>query len=1332
MKQLLRSLSLVLLMLPLFFDFVAAQLVDRLNRPQITPEMPEWARMLYADPINVPALDSAFVAYYRVHPFEKNNYTKFYRRWRHRIEPYLQPDGSILRATPDELEARFRPASNAAQLLRADSRWSPIRMNTFWPGSDVVAPWQVNVYSFAIAPSNSNILVCATEPGGIFRTTDKGANWVQIGMDYELGSEALAIHPTNPATIYITTNGAIRKTTDAGATWSTIFTLADMWCYRIEILPTDPNLIVAATNKGIIRTTDAGVTWKTTLDAASSDVAIHPTTPSIIYALGYNEGAKRYEFWKSIDFGATFSIRSTGWYADTSDGGGRLSVTAADPGRIYGVLLTPKGPQVLRSNNEGESWRVIATGNSDSLKMNNGQGYYDFAVLASPTNADHLIVATTTAYKSTDGGEHFTPLGGYTGPFAIHPDIQDMRAFGGQTWIATDGGLTYSTDFFTNTDNAVARVNGLNGSDFWGFDAGWNSDVMVGGRYHNGNTATTENYNGRFLRMGGGEAATGYVNPIRANWTYYSDIGAYILPDTLSDKFISIPISKWPNESYFQMWYSRMVWDPRCYNTVWIGNGNTLWRSNNGGARYDSVFAVKDSTAWIEHIEIARSNPDVIYITEHNSAYYDAKVWRSRDAGATWDSLPPFPGTSRGERRQMKITMSGTDANELWAALANGNASNKVFHSRDGGATWENMTTTTIRDVSVSDIVHQLGTDGGVYIACNGGRMYYRNRAMSDWVSYNNGLWIGGYTRCLKPFYRDGKLRAGGNLGVWEIPLYEPSMPLAQPTVDKRITDCPRDTFYFDDYSVLRYDQQQRWAWEFPGASYVSSTTDRNPRVVYGAPGRYNVALTVSNALGTNRKEIAAMVEVGPSECGIDPRALSALDLSTTNDLATISPVPGLDTATSFTFSAWVKLAKTQASFSQIISNWSSNVGFSFGFSFQGYRANTNLTFYWRGVPYQLTSPFDLDTAVWVHVAITVEADKVTLYRNGESWVYAGDFTGFNFTGLPFELGGGLPGQGGNFQGEIEEVKLYNHALTQQKIRETMHLIHPSGENGLVAYYQFNESSQDRLYDGVGALHAANSGGGHVLSTAPVAVGTSSRIKVMDEGEKDFIGTGVRIRYEKSEPFPDDDVVAYRMMASPDTLPSATVNQLTGEYWIIRAWGKKRNATDTLILTDIGGITPHDSADVGKYFTLFARLPNEHRELWQPLPQRAIQKFATLQNSLWFEFTDGSLHEGQYIVATSGSSVLSTEKGDAANSASGTITAEPNPTTGRLTLRFRSGQAERTLRIVLSDILGHQINQWDISSEGDSPQAIPIDISTLPTGLYILRVNGRGILVVNR
>lgn len=1306
-----------------------SQSVPKLAIDTTEEATPLWVKLMLREKPNVRAIDSAYTEYYRSHPMVKTNFTKYYKRWRHLIDRFVRPDGSISMLSADEQEVKYGRGDRRAQFTAASTGiWSPFLMETYWPGTSTQCPWQANIYGFDISRSNPNILVCGSEPGGIFKTTDRGLHWTQIGTQYSLGTEAISIHPTDPSTIYLGTNGVIRKTVDGGATWTTVYALANMWVYDIEVHATNPSIVLAATDHGFVRSTDAGATWTMILSTSACELEVHPTQPQIVYTLALNNTTKRYEFWKSNDFGASFTVRNTGWYNDSSDWGGRMAVTTADPNRVYTVLLTEKGPRILRSTDAGESWTITAVGSSDSLGMTNGQGYYDLSIVASQKNANDLIVGTTTAYKSTNGGRSFTTLGGYAGPFAIHPDIQEMKAIGGETWIATDGGMTRSTDFFTDTKNADARMKGLYGSDFWGFDGGWNDDIMVGGRYHNGNTAISERYQGKFMRMGGGEAATGYVNPIASHKTYFSDIGAYILPDTFANTFVNIPIAKWPNESYWQMWYSRMTWDPRCYNTVWIGSGNTLWRSENGGARYDSMFAVSDANAWIEHIEISRSNPSVIYCTAHNAGM---TLYRSNNDGKTWRQVMLPAEIPAGELRISTIALSGTNENELWLALRGGAATRKVYRTTDAGATWDNLTTPAIADVSIADMAHQLGTDGGVYIACDGGRMFYINRQMSDWHEYSDGLPVSHFTRALKPFYRDGKLRAGSNLGIWEAPFYERSKPLAQPTVDKLVTECPRDTFFFDDLSALKHDGAS-WRWTFTGASYVSSTTIRNPKVVYAAPGRYTVTLTVTDGTDSSTKTIANMIDVRASQCEIDSFADRALDLSGPADNATIAPIAALKGARSFTFSAWVKLHGLQPSFSQIVSSWSSNVGFSFGFAFEGYARNTNLTFYWSNVAYQLTSPFDLDTLVWTHVAIVVTPDSVTLYRNGDPWVYKapGNFKTFDLSTTPFELGGGLPGQGGNFNGEIEEERFYDHALTTAEIRAKMHVIAPQGEPGLVGYYQFNETSTTRLYDRVGAMHASNGGGVHVASTAPVAAGASEVRAITVPGRQVFSAPATELWLGDNATFAPYTAGVYRLNAAPDSMPSG-MSKYTHSYWIVRTWGARATvgSTDTIVFRNIGTISAQDSARLDMQFRLFDRGGNEHKAAWRMLDNRALQEFSANRNALWFDFPDSSFAAGQYIIGNNGSSPLAIHA--AQTPGVDALRLFPNPTSSTLSITYFPNPAERVANVAIFNILGGIVHASAHPLAGSSLD-MTVDLAAAPRGLYWVRVNGVARMVVVR
>ena len=107
----------------------------------------------------------------------------------------------------------------------------------------------------------------------------------------------------------------------------------------------------------------------------------------------------------------------------------------------------------------------------------------------------------------------------------------------GDSWVATDGGINLSTDNFMNVNNHTALNSGLIGSDMWGFDQGWNEDVIVGGRYHNGNTAIADFYGNKALRMGGGESPTGWLLKGKSRHAAFDDLGnGWILHRTAEGK----------------------------------------------------------------------------------------------------------------------------------------------------------------------------------------------------------------------------------------------------------------------------------------------------------------------------------------------------------------------------------------------------------------------------------------------------------------------------------------------------------------------------------------------------------------------------------------------------------------------------------------------------------------------------------------------------------------------------------------------------------------------------------------------------------------------------
>jgi len=100
--------------------------------------------------------------------------------------------------------------------------------------------------------------------------------------------------------------------------------------------------------------------------------------------------------------------------------------------------------------------------------------------------------------------------------------------------------------------------------------------------------------------------------------------------------------------------------------------------------------------------------------------------------------------------------------------------------------------------------------------------------------------------------------------GVWGREMLDTSFaPIAQPiTYDKEVR-CLTEPVQFDCYSMLKHDGAT-WQWAItPAPLSISSTSERNPIVVFGVEGNYDVSLTVTDAQGnSDTKTIVNMITV--------------------------------------------------------------------------------------------------------------------------------------------------------------------------------------------------------------------------------------------------------------------------------------------------------------------------------------------------------------------------------------------------------------------------------------------------------------------------------------
>lgn len=1220
------------------------------------PEMPEWAREMYRSGADVGAVHEAYRAYYREHPFRKNAHTQYFKRWLRAFSrlPYAPgADAETVRRARREQEDFARRSAEIGAVRQPAGQWTCVGPFDFdkEAASRSYAAGSAHIYTAEQSASDPEVLYAGTATAGVWKSTDKGLTWTDVTFGLSLGSVlAVEIHPSDPDLVFFGADGKLYQTLDGGQTWSInrsgLGTVTD-----IALQPGNPSVMMVACETGFYRSINAGASWSTLFTGVFQEIEFHPTDPNVVYAIRQvNSGTY---FYRSTNGGANFvGIGGTGWpqpAAGEEQMRTEIATTPADPDRVYALCTgTANGGSglfgIYVSYDQGLNWTFRCCGAGpggppspgnlnlmgwdDQGQDDGGQYYYDLALDASDSNADSVFVGGVNLWISADAGVTWICPSKWSHsykPNYVHADLHDIRFYGGDIWVACDGGLFYSDDAGATFDR---RQTGIAGTDFWGFGMGAKDPgVMIGGAYHNG-TMLKDNatYLNGWLCTDGGDGIRGYVNPGMPR-VAYSDYNKKFLSGNRNTAIAATDYDKKPNASYIIGESGNMVFHPHNHRFFYSPVDSVLWKTEDDGASWTMVHNFGDGQR-LAQMDVAQSDPDVLYCTTFPGWWEPKKIYRSDDAGQTWTDITP-PNALLGSDLWVPydVTVSGSDPDVLWIARTsmygdgylNGR---KVFRSADGGATWTNITTPALDNETPTNILHVRGSDEGVYLGTRRA-VYYRSAGTGDWQLYNNGLPPNATSIQLVADHRNGQIANGTSRSAWKADFFEDSPPQACISADRFTSYCTRDTVFFSDRSALRVGPGTTWQWAFPGGSPAVST-DENPRVVYALPGTYDVSLTVTDAFGTSSQTLQGFLTV-TAECEPDTVPGNALRLSTGDDWAVVPPFD--DTFGELTLSAWIKPDGNQASYAGLV--FSSNSGAT-GFNF---RDNNQLGYHWRdesGTWGWAGGP-TVTPDEWHHVALVITPTNATVYLDGVGYSrnYTHQPVAFS---APFHLGNDRGYDYRTFRGLMEEVCFYNRALSQNEIREAMHLTRkPSDDPSLVAYYQFNRQSGTET-DRAGVRHLAFHGAAsRQLSTAPVGGGTSARATVNGPGTVSFTGTGATLTFPAAGPFPNGELVVSRINLRPDQLPSP--DSPARSYWVLQNFGTNAAFAElaSVQLDGYGPISPAEAASPQDY-ELFQRQPRADGATWGFVQGVAGSVVAGADGTVVFGSGNGVDRPGQLMV----------------------------------------------------------------------------------------------------
>jgi photosystem II stability/assembly factor-like uncharacterized protein len=304
--------------------------------------------------------------------------------------------------------ARSKPAilyvgaygGGIAKSADGGASWTPV--NTGLTSDDV--------YALAIDPLDAD-RVYAGAGGGILRTTNGGANWLEVKHLPSMAICSLFIDRSSPAVLYATTtsDGKAFKSTNGGDTWEEIrFGFPRTGGCGLVMNPAEPTVLYASTYDeatiGMLKSTDAGKTWQRdatdyrTFGRVWQETAVltmDPDDPNTLYAASFAG------IFKSTNRGATWDRT-----ASPPRGLELLVLDPTNPNTIYGQggRVYGEGRGAFKSTDGGKTWKLINSGLADPGAVR--------SLVVDPADSSTLYVGTTRGvFKSTNGGESWAPTG---------------------------------------------------------------------------------------------------------------------------------------------------------------------------------------------------------------------------------------------------------------------------------------------------------------------------------------------------------------------------------------------------------------------------------------------------------------------------------------------------------------------------------------------------------------------------------------------------------------------------------------------------------------------------------------------------------------------------------------------------------------------------------------------------------------------------------------------------------------------------------------------------------------------------------------------------------
>ena len=623
--------------------------------------------------------------------------------------------------------------------------------------------------------------------GGVWKTTDAGSNWKNISDGFFGGSMgAIAIAPTNESIVYVGEGessmrgnvseglGGMWKSTDDGKTWKNMGLKEARHIVRIIVHPKNPDIVWVAAmghlfgpneTRGVFKSTDGGQNWKKVLyvneQTGASDLVIDPSNPEILYAgtwqlirtpYSLESGGAGSGLFKSTDGGDTWtSIKTNKGFPKGVWGITAIAVAKSNTDKLY-ALIENKDGGLYVSENAGKTWELVNSDNNIRQRA-----WYYTKVFIDPADENKIYCPNVNFMVSSDGGKSFSSM---RTPHGDHHDLWIDPKNGKRMIVADDGGAQVSLDgaknWSTLMNQPTVQVYRLSTDNHFPYR-------VLGAQQDNSAFRILSSTYGAYIGesdfdvTAGGESGYIVADPTNSDIVYGGSYGGLITRydhKTGENRVINV----WPDNpmgagaeamKYRFQWNHPIFFSPHNPKKLYTA-GNHLFATENEGASWNMLspdLTTNDkSRQKSSGGPITQDNTSVEYyctiFTAAESPLEKDLLWTgsddgiinvSKDGGANWKNVTPkdIPQWMMWNRVEIDPIRKGT-AYFAGTRYKLDDFTPYLYVTHDYGETWEKITsginpmhfTRAIVASPRKAGVLFAGTEYGLYVSMNDGKSW--------------------------------------------------------------------------------------------------------------------------------------------------------------------------------------------------------------------------------------------------------------------------------------------------------------------------------------------------------------------------------------------------------------------------------------------------------------------------------------------------------------------------------------------------------------------------------------------------------------------------------